>query len=139
MLITEQDLVKVIYQETLNEIKRDNIDLIPDAIKAAQDTARAHLSRYDLSVLFDPNKTDDEYLKNILISIAAYNIIRLSNVNVNYEQLYQDSRDAIKELEKIQKGYSDPGWALKPADPVSGKKPGSLITHSSNGKRTNYY
>lgn len=144
MLLIETDLYRVLYPEVIAAIKRDDNELVANALKDAEDEAKAYLSRFDLVALFGTNNSvpavPSSFLKNKTVDIAAWFIARKANPDVNLEIIRTSYEDAIKVLEKIMMGKADPeGWPLKPENVSTGTNPGATITYSSNPKRSNYF
>ena len=82
-LITPVDLSTHFYPEVINEITRNNDNIITSAINTAVQEAKLYLSRFDLLQLFGTDTTDpeqkDPLLQQLLKDIAAWHLIRLSN------------------------------------------------------------
>lgn len=141
--LTEQDLYTHLYQEVIDEIKREDEDLPEQCIADAIDEAKAYLSRYDLLKLFGNNTVAPVFvsamLKNTVKDIACWYIVRKANPNVNLEIFRVAYEDAIKKLTLIMKGQMSPdGWP-QPLDTATGEAMGNLIRTKSNTKRSNYY
>jgi hypothetical protein len=144
LLIGTGDLQTHLYSEISEEIVRGNEDLITTAISVGISEAKSYLGKYDLVQLFgtvdvDPTLTDDN-LKNKVKDIAAWQLVKLANPNIDLKLFRTAYEDAIRWLERIQAGKQDPdGWPYKPVDPVTGVDLYSSVKASSNYKRSNHW
>ena len=142
--LVEADLYGLIYQDKLDEIKRSDATLVDKAINGAISFAKSYLSRFDLLKLFGDDVTaptiTDQNLKDQVIAIACYKLVRLSNPGLDLEEFRMYYEDAEAWLKNVQKGYSDPdGWVTKAANEVDGTNPGALVTWNSQTKRNDNY
>lgn len=142
-IIVEADLTRLLYQDKINEIKRDDTNVVGKAISAALKEAMSYCSRYDIDKLFGTDSTDatvtDENLQHSLVQMACYKLVQLNNPGVNVEEyrLYYD--DAVAWFKRVMKGDADPvGWPLK-EDNEDGTEPGNRITYSGKTKRNDSY
>lgn len=141
--LVKADLYTVIYQAIIEEITRTDDTIITRAIDAGIKEVKSYLSRWDLTALFGAGATaptvTDEWLKALTKDVVAWNIVKLANPNINYEHLRNCYMDAIKTLEKLQKGMMQPdGWPYK--DTTGQTAPdGDRITYSSNTKKSTHF
>lgn len=119
-------------------------DLVAEAIAAAISEAKGYLAKYKLSALFDDGETDfvtDKNLKNKVKDLACWNLIKLSNPNVNVAMFRTAYEDAIeKYFQEIQKGNIDPaGWIYATDDADTNRTEGQGFYSNSNTKRGNHW
>lgn len=140
--LTETDLTSLLFQERIDEIKRDSATFVEDKINAAIAEAKTFLTRFDLLKLFGDDVTPptvvDQALKDHVIAIACYNMVKRTTAGVNIEEYRLYYEEAIGYLTKIQKGGDPEGWALKEAL-EDGSQPGQGARWFSNHKRRNHY
>ena len=137
--LIESDLNTHIYSEIICEITRADSTLAPRAISAAIAEAGSYLSKYDLSVLFSDG-FEDENLKNKVKDLACWQLIKLSNPNIDLALFRTAYDDTIKYFDKVMMGKIDPdNWPYKADDPETTFPEGSSVTSSSNYKRWNHY
>lgn len=141
-IITAADLTTTVYQEIIDAITREDTTIVDKAITTAVAEAKMYLSRYDLVKLFGDAETDptttDEYLQQIIKDMTMWHVIRLGNVNLQYEHIRQCYEDAIDRLKMIQKGQMNPAWPYQDKTEATAE-PGLSVTAFSNKKRTNRY
>jgi phage gp36-like protein len=150
MLISPADLNQLIEQEVIEDITRGDENKATQAIKQAISEAKAYLSRYNLVALFgiDADAMDnsddssvaptvqDDYLKEIIINLACWKLVKLCNANLYYDTFKYYYEDTIKKLTKIQSGVLLPeGWPFATVSdtPVEG----NAISVKSNPKMNN--
>ncbi|NDD52939.1 hypothetical protein EBZ39_03525 [bacterium] len=151
MLIQTSHLYHLINPENIEEITRGDESKVTAAIRMAIQEAKSYLSAYDLDALFGRDApdldnsdeeaiaptVDDDFLKDLVINLACWKLIKLGNANYLYESLRTFYEDTIDTLTKIQKGTMTPqGWA-KYVPPSDTPTPGNPIHWSSTPKRNN--
>lgn len=152
MLLVRDDLHRVLYRETVHEISRANPNIVTTILRDAESEAKSYLGRFDLVALFgiDPPPDDLEagvpptvnspMLKSKVVDIAAWMLIKLCNVNVNYDTARASYEDAIRFFEKVTMGKVTPdNWPLKPRDDERGTNPGAVIIKRTNPERRNHF
>ena len=142
-IITQSDLSTHIYSEVINEITRTDNTIVDKAISTAIQETKMYLARYDLVQLFGTDiaapTITDEYLKSIVKDIACWHLIRLANVNVDYNVYRNNYYDAINALKTIMNGGANPdGWPYKDIS-TELLTDGDSISWSSHPKRENYF
>jgi phage gp36-like protein len=142
MLLTESDLYTHIYQDIVDEIKRNDNTVIGSCLRMAEEEAKSFLGRYDLDKLFGIGNAAPEVssilLKSKVKDIACWQLIKLANPNISYEAFRLAYEDTISYFKMILNGKVTPdGWPLKPD--AGDYKPGASITWKSNPKRRNHY
>lgn len=144
MIITQSDLSVKLYDEVIEEITRADSSIVNNCIKNAIALAKAYMPRFDLDKLFGIGnaapEVSSDFLKNIVIDITCWYLVRKANPNVNMETFRIDFEDAQKNLDKALSGkLSPPEWPLKPVNAANDTHPGETVTWSSNPKRNNHF
>jgi hypothetical protein len=138
--LVTSDLYTVIYENIITEITRNDDTIVPVAIEGAISEARGYLSRYDTVQLFGDSETAptvaDAWLKNMVKDIAAWQVIKLANPDINYQHIRSCYEDAIATLTKVSSGKLLPNWPLY-VPPTTTPDPGAAVQWSSNRKLTN--
>lgn len=142
--LVKEDYETKFYPEIIEQITREDDTKIDKATNTAVREASYYLARFDLLKLFGDEETEpevtDEKLKDMVLDIASWQLIKLANPNVNIELFRTSYEDTIKLLEKIQSGKGDPGiWPYKPDDPETDGNENSGIQWISNPKRTQHF
>ena len=142
--LTETDLTNLIYQDKIDEIKRDSTTRVPEAIAGAIAFAKSFLSRWDLLALFGNDATAatvvDQNLKDQVIAVACYKLVRLNNPGLDLETYRMYYEDAEAWFKAVQKSQGDPeGWTLKPDNEELGTSPGQSVTWNAQQKRNDNY
>lgn len=141
--LSTEDYESKIYPEIIEQITREDETKLAKATDKAVRLARYYLSKFDLLKLFGDEETEpevvDEELKDIVLDIACWNLIKLANPNINIELFRTSYDDALKFLKEIQSGKADPGWPYKTDDPETPGDEGSTIQASYNPKRTQHF
>lgn len=141
--LTKDDLTTHIYAEVRDEITRADDTLITKAITTGVGMAKSYLNRYDLVAMFgvgDTNPTfTDEFLNSVVKDIVCWHLIKLCNPNIDLTLFRQSYEDAIRFLEKVQRGGPDPAWPLRADDPNTPNDDAGNVEYRSLLKRTNHY
>lgn len=118
-------------------------DVVLIAINTAIGEAKGYLNRYDLLKMFSDDDSvrtfQDDLLDTKVKDLVQWHLIRLCNVNVNFEISKTAYDDAMKYFEKVQRGIIDPNWPLIGNDPSTPQDESGLIQFTSLDKRTNHY
>ncbi len=142
-IITTTDLYTVIYQTIIDEITRENGDLVTTAIDNAIDEVKLYVTRYDILQLFGDENTAptvaSPLLKKFCINLACWNIISLGNPNIDYEHIKMLYERTIEQLKMIQKQQTQPaGWPYKDTTGQTAPQ-GSSVHGTSFSKRNNNF
>lgn len=141
--LTKEDITTHLYAEVRDEITRGDDSLITKAITTGVGMAKSYLNRYDLVAMFDNDDSkrtfNDEFLNGVVKDIVCWHLIKLCNPNVNLELFRTVYEDAIKYLEKVQRGNTDPAWPLKANNPDTPNDDAGNIEWRSLDKRINHY
>ncbi len=137
--LTQGELKTHLYDEVVNEITRNDDSIIDDAINTAIDEMKGYLSKYDVATCIDnvPPDSRNKKLLSVCKDIAAWQLINLCNVTINYDVRRDLYEDAIKWLAGVQAGKIVPDLPL--AVVGSSTTPVSPIKWSSNAKRNNHF
>jgi len=137
--LTKDDLQSHIYVENIDEITRADDTKVTQAINAGIAEAKSYLSKYDLTQIF-ADTFDDENLKNKVKDIVCWQLIKLSNPNIDVAMFRTAYEDTIDYFDKIMAGKIDPdGWPYKPDDPATTFPEGSSVTFSSTLKKCQHW
>ncbi len=142
-LITPTDIYNCIYEEIVDEIVREQNNITLRAIDGAIEEAKMYLSKYDLAALFGTPDTEPSvtaiFLKNICVDLAIWQLIRLGNPNIRYEDAKFNYESARQKLRDIQSGKAMPdGWPYR--DTTNDTTPnGSAVEWTSQPKRRNFF
>ena len=147
MFLDKSFLKTHVYSEIIDEITRQDDEIVEKGIKAAIGEAKGYLSRYDKLAIFGtdsvaPTVSDDDlaYLREVVIEIAVWKIVRLCNPNVELKLMRTGYEDAINWLKMVQKGQVDPSLPYKADDATTeGFNENNSIQFSSNTKRDNHF
>lgn len=114
--------------------------IVTRAINAAIAEVKSYLSRYDVAAMFGETPIGDEHLKNITKDVACWQLIRLSNPNIDLKLFRTNYEDATNWLKMVQKGQADPeGWPYKEDDPETPGNENSGIQWTSNKKKSQHF
>ena len=114
------------------------IDNAIEAIKAATAEARGYLTAYDMDAIFAA--VDDDRNPIVLLyikDIAVWHYIQLANPAVDMELRLKRYEQAIKFLEKVQSGKTNPNLPYPPATPPGDTN--TYIKYGGNDKRLNNF
>lgn len=141
--LTKADFNTHIYAEVVESITRGDDSIVTEGISAGIGEAKSYLSKYDLLPIFgdtiaNPTLSAEiiAYLKVIVKDLACWQMIRLSNPNIDLKLFRTNYEDAITWLTKVQKGQVDPpGFPYPADDPLTVGNENSGVKWSSNPKR----
>lgn len=125
--------ITVAYVETAYKTPLD------EAVKAATEEAKGYLTDYDVTAIFAA--TDDDRNPILLLyvkDIAVWHFIQLSNPGVEMEARKTRYEFAIKWLQKIQDGKTNPSLPTI-APPVDGSDQQIQVKWGGNTKRKNNF
>lgn len=137
--LTPAELISHLYNEVVNEIGRNDTAIAQGAIDAATEEARGYLTAYDITAIFSATGSNRNPILLLYIKdIAVWHFIQLSNPNVEMELRLERYEKAVKWLEKVQAGKTNPSLPL-PAAPGDGSDANNFLKWGSNTQRKNYY
>lgn len=145
--LVKADFKTHLYAEVIAEITRGDDTIIDDGISAGISEAKGYLSRFDLLKLFGTSDVEPEvpepliaYLKTIVKDLSTWQMVKLSNPNIDLKLIRTSYEDAIAWLMKVQKGMVDPeGWPYKTDDTATEGNENNGIQWSSNKKRIQHF
>ena len=113
-MLVKEDLNTHLYTEVIDTITREEVELIDEAIDAAEGEAISYLDRFDTEDLF--SKEDDDRDKTLLMylkDITVWHLMAVSNPDTDIDYREKRYNNAISWLQKIQSGKTTPkGWVL---------------------------
>jgi phage gp36-like protein len=133
--LTAAEIGTHLYAGVTDEINRADATIIDSAIKAAVAEARGYLTAYDMAAIFAA--VDDARNPILLLyikDIAVWHYIP----NVEMELRLTRYEKAIKFLEKVQSGKTNPDLPYPAAPPVPGDAE-SYIKYGTIEKRINNF
>lgn len=148
MYLQKLDLYAVLYQEIIDTITRNDDTVVDRAIRTAISEAKSYLSRFDLIALFTSDNDDmttvptvvDENLKSKTLDLAAWQLIKLCNPNIDLKLFRTSYEDALSFFKEVQKSKIAPdGWLYKKDDPSTYFPEGNIISTKSNSQRNNHW
>jgi phage gp36-like protein len=143
MLINTFHLFSCIHQEYIEEITRDNQNIVESAIASAIEEVKLYLSKYDLVALFGtselPPTTESTLLKTYCARVACWNLVNLANPNVMYDHIEVTYKQTIEQLKMIQSGKSTPeDWPYRP-EPQQNIPDGDSVIAKYRPRNNNYF
>jgi phage gp36-like protein len=141
MYLTAAEITSHLYGEVSNEISRNNAALLQDSINAAVAEARGYLTAYDLTAIFSATGDNRNPILLLYIKdISVWHFIQLANPGVDLVLRQDRYEKAIKWLDKVQRGQTNPDLPLPtaPVDETSGSVQ-NFLKWGSNPKRQNNY
>lgn len=112
--ITPSELDNVIYAHVMDDISAHDTGSVESSIDAAVDEVKSYLSsRYDVATIFSKTGTE----RNALVmeqvkTIAVWNLIRLSNSELIYQQWRERYDRVIEYLKQVADGSITPDLPL---------------------------
>jgi phage gp36-like protein len=138
--LTPGELKTHVYEEVANEITRNDDSIINDAIDTAVDEIKGYLRKYDLPTCIDDAAPDQRNKKLLQVckDVAAWHLITLCNVTIDYDKRRECYEDALNWLRGVQKGTIVPDLPL-PAYSAAEPQANQSVKWSSNTKRINHF
>ncbi|GGH02810.1 hypothetical protein [Pedobacter zeae] len=139
--ITETDMYSHIKKAKVDLIKRDDPELMNEAIKSGISEAMSYMGKYDVQTMFAAEgSARDPLLLIYTKGLISFHFVTPENAGVDYEKVEDLYTKAIAFFNKVQANKSTPfGWPLRPADPLTGATPAKTFKYGSNPKRSNQY
>lgn len=142
-IITIADFKTHIYEETMDEISREDNSIVTDCIEAAISEAAGFMGIYDVDALLGTPTTnatvEDKNLKRKVLDIAKFYLVTLGNPNIDYESTVNTYEMTINNYFKlIQNGKlspSKPKWPYLDTSTQEALPEGDRIEANSNTKR----
>ena len=144
MYLVKADLYILLYQEIIEIITRGDDTLITRAINTGVSEAKSYLSRFNLVALFGTDvlapTVVDENLKSKVIDLVCWQLIKLSNPNIDLKLFRTNYEDALTFFTDVKKSQESPdGWLYKTDDADTPFPEGNIISSSTNIKRNNHW
>ena len=138
--INKSDLTRLILEEELNEITRNDSAIVDNAISTAIAEVKSHLfDWYDTDIIF--SKTGDQrdpLLVQFTVDIAIYNIIAILQAGQNIDDREARYKRALSWLKAASKPL-DSKDRIHPDLPKREKTSSTKVISHSQTKRNNYY
>ena len=134
MFITVQEMKTVIYDHVMDDISANDDATVQQCIEAAVSEMKSYLaSRYDVERIFraEGNDRDPLILEDTKV-IAVWNLIRLSNSELIYEQWRERYDRVIDFLKQVAEG------SITPALPIATDEQGNPIIKSRFGSNPKF-
>lgn len=138
MLITIYDLALAQNREQTNEIVRGSEELLEEKIEIGREEVRSYLNRYDFNTMLG-DSWQNAYFKQLCVNVIQYHLVQLGLPGLHYEIVRERYEDAVKYLEKVQRGQLLPDWPLRPDDSGTPMDEAGNVQWKSNPKRGNHY
>ena len=138
--IDKSDITKVIVEEELNEITRNDEAIVLNAISTAIAEVKSHLfDWYDTELIFAKTEEErDSLLVQFTVDIAIYNIVAILQAGQDVDDREKRYKRAISWLKAASKPL-DSKDRIHPDLPKREKSKTSKVSASSRPKRNNYY
>ncbi|MBS0647380.1 MAG: DUF1320 family protein [Verrucomicrobia bacterium] len=118
MFLTPEEVNTHLYGEVVTEISRADTTILQSAISAAIEEAKGYLTAYDLTAIFSATGADrNSVLLLFCKDIAVWHFINLSNPAVEMQLRLERYEKAIKWLEKVQSGKTNPSLPFPEVTP----------------------
>lgn len=134
MFITVQEMKTVIYDHVMDDISANDDATVQQCIEAAVSEMKSYLaSRYDVERIFraEGNDRDPLILEDTKV-IAVWNLIRLSNSELIYEQWRERYDRVIDFLKQVAEG------SITPTLPIATDEQGNPIIKSRFGSNPKF-
>jgi len=134
MFITVQEMKTVIYDHVMDDISANDDATVQQCIEAAVSEMKSYLaSRYDVERIFraEGNDRDPLILEDTKV-IAVWNLIRLSNSELIYDQWRERYDRVIEFMSKVSEG------SITPALPIATDEQGNPIIKSRFGSNPKF-
>jgi phage gp36-like protein len=141
--LTPAEINTHLYDEVVTEISRDDLTKLQTAINAAVAEAKGYLKAFDADAIFSAVGDDRNPILLLYVKdISVWHFIVISNPAVEW-QARKDRYDmAIKWLEKVQSGKTNPDLPLPP-DPVDNagnvQSAENFVKWGGNKKRNSHF
>lgn len=136
MYLTPAEINTHLYGGIIDEINRGDATITTSAIAAAIAEATGYLTAYDITAIFAATGNDRNPILLLYIKdITVWHYIQLANPAVEMELRLKRYEHAIKFLEKIQSGKTNPSLPYPAAPPTPGEA-NTYIKYGTIDKRT---
>ena len=134
MFITVEEMKSVIYEHVMDDISENDDATVAQCIEAAVSEVKSYLSsRYNVAAIFSATDTDrDPLILEDTKVIAVWNLIRLSNNELIYDQWRERYDRIVKFLEQVSEGKVTPDL------PIATDEQGNPIIKSRFGSNPKF-
>lgn len=132
--ITAEEMKTVIYEHVMDDISMQDDATVLQCIEAAVSEMKSYLSsRYDVASIFTATGTDRDplILENTKV-IAVWNLIRLSNSELIYQQWRERYDRVIDFMKQVASG------SITPELPIATDDQGNAIIKSRFGSNQKF-
>lgn len=132
--ITAEEMKTVIYEHVMDDISMQDDATVLQCIEAAVSEMKSYLSsRYDVASIFTATGTDRDplILENTKV-IAVWNLIRLSNSELIYQQWRERYDRVIDFMKQVASG------SIAPELPIATDDQGNAIIKSRFGSNQKF-
>lgn len=134
MFLTPLEVNTHLYGEVVSEISRADESILQSAIDAAIEEAKGYLTAYDTEAIFSaPENERSSVLLLFCKDIAVWHFINLANPAVEMQLRLERYEKAIKWLEKVQSGKTNPSFPYPAVEPPA--QANNYIKWGGNYKR----
>lgn len=122
MFVEVNEMESKIYKYQLDQITQENEALIIVAIEAAIEETSSYLSeRYDTKKIFEAQGKDrNAHLLNVVKTLALWQIIQLSSVDILYNRVQEEYDRSINWLNRVSLGRVSPHLPTLDAEQTEG-------------------
>lgn len=134
MFISVEEMQSVIYEHVMDDISANDDATVQQCIEAAVGEMKSYMSsRYDVDTIFAAtgDNRDPLILENTKV-IAVWNLIRLSNSELIYQQWRERYDRVVKFMEQVASG------SIAPALPIATDESGNPIIKSRFGSNPKF-
>lgn len=134
MFITVQEMRTAIYEHVMDDISANDDATVQQCIEAAVSEMKSYLaSRYDVAAIFAATGSDRDplILENTKV-VAVWNLIRLSNSELIYEQWRERYDRVIDFMNKVSEG------GITPTLPIATDAQGNPVIKSRFGSNPKF-
>lgn len=138
MYLEPAEINSHLYGEVTDEISRGDVSLLTQAINAAIAEAKGYLTAYDLVAIFAAAGDERNPILLLYIKdIAVWHYIQLANPAVEMDLRLQRYEFAVKWLDKVQRGQTNPDlpYPAPPVDTTGNPNPGAAENFIKFGSR----
>lgn len=134
MFITVEEMRTAIYEHVMDDISANDDATVQQCIEAAVSEMKSYLaSRYDVAAIFAATGTSrDPLILEDTKVIAVWNLIRLSNSEIIYEQWRERYDRVIDFLKQVAAG------SITPTLPIATDAQGNPIIKSRFGSNPKF-
>lgn len=136
--LTATEIQTHLYNGVVDEISRADTTILDTAISAAIEEAKGYLTAYDIESVFAATGDDRNPILLLYIKdITIWHYIQLANPAVDMQLRMERYEKAVKWLEKVQSGKTNPNLPYPTVPPPA--EANNYIKWGGNNKRISNY